>query len=290
MSTGAVLPPPKPLEKSSGLWSRLKKNLNSNNNAIVVQRRNPLDPRPVNGGGDTMRRNLSEGTFHPSCFAQSNGSSTLGRVQIGKQGPAQQQTSLKSVQLQLAKDDHENNVLNSRPMPKRISVSQSHTQQELRQSTLPLVNGGNRKELRRAATMSTIAAHERLSRTTSGGSYSSHSSGHLSPPSAYHPASISPASRQSRSPLDNQSPHINMAPGTANRNLWGKVRQQYAPTALELRGQPPAPKLTRITDLWETISETVRENGMLELDEPDPRMWWRKVFVSLRKRHGKGMN
>lgn len=268
MSAAAVMQPQKSPEKSSGLWNRLKKNLNLRepNGELVVQRRNPLDPRQMNGG-DGIRRNKSQGDFMRDQYSSTNGSShTLGR-----------QNSLKSVQLQLANFDHENNILNSKPMPKKILPQQYY--QDSRRA--PDCNG-NRKELRRAATMSTIS-QSGFTRQGSEKSYSTHSSDHLS---VTRPSN-SPNSGPSRSPIDS---HAAMPHKLGSKVLWGKVRQQYAPTALTLDNEPPMPKLATFTQLWDTIFSIVKENGMLDLDEPDPRLWWRKVFLNLRHRHGKGKN
>lgn len=212
-----------------------------------------------------MRRNRSHGDFVPQQYLPSNGSChTLGR-----------QNSLKNVQLQLANYDHENNLLNSKPMPKKILPPQ-HYSQFRNGGTIDC--NGNRKELRRAATMSTIA-HAKLMRQGSERSYSTQSSDHLSNSRI----SVSPGSGPSRG-LGESTPNHRPASGA----LWGKVRHKYAPSAVTLGNEPPMPKLATFTQLWDAVFEIVKENGMLELDEPDPRLWWRKVLANLRNRHGKG--
>lgn len=275
MSTGAVLPAPKPSDKGSGLWGRLKKNLHLKDagNGLVVQRRNPLDPRPMNVM-DSMRRNRSQGDLYPDQYLHHIGNSSSA-VSIGVLG---RQNSFKNVQLQLANYDHENNLLNSKPVAKKLVA---HTQTDSKKKeVLPQDFNGNRKQLRRALTMTNIG-HERVPRDGSERSYSTHSSDHISYSSR---SCISPASR---SPMTENLTSGVIKHGTS-KALWGKVRQQYAPTSVELGNAPPLPKLATFTHLWELIFGIVRDNEMLELDEPDPRLWWRKVFVNLRKRHGKG--
>ena len=262
MSAPAILPPHKS-EKASGLWSRLKKNLNLEpSNTLVVQRRNPLDPRE-NG----IRRNRSHGDFVPDLsYTPTNGSvSTLGR-----------ENSLKSVQLQLAHHDRDNNILNSKPVPKKI---QPPTAQYFSSKNKVSTECNGRREMRRAATMSSIG-YDKLMRRGSERSFSNHSSEHLS----MSRPSLSPSSGPSRSPIDNVSTY----PRQGGKALWGRVRQHYAPRTTALRNEPPVPKLATFTELWNTIFDIVRENEMLNLDEPDPRLWWRKVFMNMRRRHGKG--
>ncbi|XP_067928246.1 nucleosome assembly protein 1-like 1 isoform X2 [Watersipora subatra] len=262
MSAAAILQPlQKSPEKSSGLWDRLKKNLNLKDpgNTLVVQRRNPLDPKQVYPSVG-IRRNRSHGDFVPESYMSANGSlQSLGR-----------KNSLKSVQLQLANYDHENNLLNSKPMPKKIISPSQSLNAGIRES--------NRKELRRAATMASIG-REKLTTHGSERSYSTHSSDRLT----VSRPSLSPCSAQSRSPIEGMT----LRQGQGGKALWGKLRQRYAPTSIALEQEPPVPKLATFTQLWEIILSTVRENEMLELDEPDPRLWWRKMFISLRKKHGK---
>ena len=264
-----MLAPQKSPEKSNGLWSKLKKHMNIKDTPeMVVEKRNPLNPRHMNG--DSLRRNRSHGDFVATPGYDTNG---LYKFQVGKSG----RNSLKNVQLELANYDHENNILNSKPMPKKI-VSPTHPHEFKR--TLPvdyrLTNGDlkQHKELRRAATMSTIT-YERKIRNGSVKSASSHGSA---------------SDRQSLSPAgpSRASPEAAMPPRLGGKALWGKVQQHYTPKTLQLRDEPPVPKLATFAKLWEVIFQTVRENDMLELDEPDPKLWWRKVFVNLRRRHGKG--
>lgn len=270
MSTGAVLALQKSPEKSNGLWSKLKKHMNIKETPeMVVEKRNPLNPRQMNG--DSLRRNKSHGDFVSTPGYDTN---ALGKIQIGKLG---HRNSLKNVQLELANFDHENNILNSKPMPKKI-ISPTHPHQFKR--TLPVdyrpVNGELKphKELRRAATMSSIQ-QERKIRNGSVKSASSH--GSTSDRQSLSSAGPSRASPETATPLR-----------LGGKGLWGKVQQHYTPKTLQLRDEPPVPKLATFAKLWEVIFQTVKDNDMLELDEPDPRLWWRKVFVNMRRRHGKG--
>lgn len=265
MSLGAVLSLPKSPEKSTGLWGKLKKSMNIKDTPeMVVEKRNPLNPRQMNGDS-SLRRNKSHGDFVPNHSSygmyEPNGVSP---VQIGKLGHTK---SLKNVQMELASYDHENNLLNSKPMPKKI-IPPAHPT-ILKKKSLPLdygsTNGEQRKELRRAATMSQIT-YERKIRNGSVKSASSHGS-HYS---------------------DRQSPDAAPPPRMGGKSLWGKVQQHYTPKTQQLRDEPPLPKLAQFAKLWEVIFQTVSDNDMLELEEADPRAWWRKVFVNLRRRHGKG--
>ncbi|KAF6031958.1 hypothetical protein EB796_009736 [Bugula neritina] len=216
---------------------------------------------------------MSPGLRNGGTCAENYLNGNAKKVPIGKIG---HRDSIKSAQLELANHDHENNLLNSKPMPKKI-VSPSNSESNKR-NVLSLDSSMGRRELRRVAAESGCA-RRRSQRYGSERSFSSQSSELM----VSRNSAPSPGSLQSCSPRSSQPDNR-----VGSRGLWGKVRQAYAPTATELQDARPLPKLATFTQLWNLIFEIVRDNEMLELDEPDPRLWWRKVFINLRKVHGKG--
>ena len=225
-----------------------------------------------------------------------NGGADCGRrssrlIPNGQVKPINARSSLRQVQLELANHDHETNVLNSKPIPKKLLPTRPSSGELKAQTSTSavlsrdLITSSQDKELLTARTMSSLSVDRRSNGTPDRKSNGMPDSGRQvrcsDVPTRRSPLSIN-VNDDSRLPCNGPKSL------SAGRALWGKVRQQYAPTAVELADQPPLPKLATFANLWKTIFDTVRDNDMLSLEEPDPKNWWRKVFLNVKKRHGKG--
>lgn len=289
MSAAVAMQPPKLQEKTDsggGLWSKLKKsiNLKDQDDNIVVRKKTGssscADFHQVYNQAVSQQRK-SEGAIQQPCSSLN-----------GHSKPANPKHSLRMVQLELANHDHENNLLNSKPVPKKSSSLQDTSQQRFNGSlqkrpSVGILRGNSGelhfdKDLRRSSTLAAIGMeHSRSFRPSSQNSGSSRESDpNLPSKAAFSVGSRKPSLQPQQT---NGDPSV-----TTGRSLWGKIRQQYAPTAAKLADEPPTPKLAQFAQLWDVVFQTVQENDMLEMEEPDPKLWWKKVFLNMKRRHGKG--
>lgn len=66
-------------------------------------------------------------------------------------------------------------------------------------------------------------------------------------------------------------------------------RQHGSPTPLTFHRQEQLLKHAHINVIWSYIYDAVKTGQLENLDESDPKTWWRKLFLILKYKHGKGM-
>jgi len=214
-------------ERRASLWAKLKKKINNSDAVDQPQRTTTITP-PQNGL--SHNRNSSHGALSVKSL------NTPVHSKLSKTD------SLKKAQLELAYNDHENNILNSKP----ILQSNKKASTEIRRaSTMTSLGTDSKKQLRSLSGETLFAKHPQVAVRLSD-------------------------------------------PARTSGSLWGKVKAQYAPTAMTLENYSPTPKLARINALWDYIFEAVRDGELMTMNDPDPKIWWRKVFLNLRRVHGKG--
>lgn len=265
-------------DKPKGLWRKLKKSL-----SLLDE---PMQKNNTNENKGSYDVYAIE---KPQIGVENNRRSPRLIPNGGQVKPIDTRSSLRQVQLELANHDHETNILNCKPIPKKLlptRPSPGELKKQSSSSTLhrqpAIVPSSQAKELVHFSTITFNPVDRKSNGTPENTPHSSTSKAHLHPDTVIRRSPIS--MNGNRSPNSSMKP----VPLTSGASLWGKVRQQYAPTAVELAGQPPTPKLATFSNLWKMIFDTVRDSDMLNLEEPDPKIWWRKVFLNMKKRHGKG--